>query len=127
MKVAAVMIVRDEADILSINVAHHLALGIDEFWIIDNGSTDGTTRLLRKLTRRGVPIRWQRDDGPFAQSAMTSTLARDAHRAGADWVVAVDADEFWTTSGPSLHRVLGTAGAGVVALAAEVVNYVQAR
>ena len=88
VKVAALMIVRNEEDILPINLAHHLALGIDEFWIIDNGSTDGTTRTLQKLARRGVPIRWHRDDGPFSQSEMTTALARDAWRAGADWVGA---------------------------------------
>jgi glycosyltransferase involved in cell wall biosynthesis len=94
MKVAGLMVVRDEADIVGVNLAHHRRAGIDEFWIIDNGSTDATSDVLRRASRRGG-VHWRRDDGPFAQSAMTTELARDARRSGADWVVAIDADEFW--------------------------------
>ncbi len=106
MRVAALMIVRDEADVLAINLAHHRALGIDDFWIIDNGSTDATPEILRKAAAANASIRWQRDDGPFAQPEMTTALARDAHRAGADWIVAIDADEFWVTDDRSLHEIL---------------------
>jgi Glycosyl transferase family 2 len=127
VKVAALMIVRDEADLLGVNLAHHRALGIDEFWIIDNGSTDATTDILRKAAADHDSIRWQRDDGLFAQPEMTTALARDAQRAGADWVVAIDADEFWVTDGRPLHEILGATDLGIGSLAAEVVNYVQGR
>jgi len=127
MRIAAVMLVRDEADVLAVNLAHHRALGIDDFWIIDNGSSDSTPEILRKAAADHPAIRWQRDDGPFSQSEMTSGLARDAHRAGAGWVVAIDADEFWVTDGRRLHEILDAAGPGVGALAVDVVNYVQGR
>ena len=127
MRVAALMLVRDEADVLGANLAHHRALGIDDFWIVDNGSTDATGDILRKAARDDASIRWHRDDGPFAQSEMTSALARDAHRAGADWVVAIDADEFWVTDGRNLHAVLDGTAPSVAALAVDVVNFVQGR
>ena len=126
MKVAALMIVRDEADVVGVNLAHHRAVGIDEFWVIDNGSSDATTDILRKASGDGA-VHWRRDDGPFAQAAMTTELARDAHRAGADWVVVIDADEFWVTDGRDLHRILGAVDGDVGCLAVDVVNYVQAR
>jgi hypothetical protein len=126
MKVAGLMVVRDEADIVGVNLAHHRRAGIDEFWIIDNGSTDATSDVLRRASRRGG-VHWRRDDGPFAQSAMTTELARDARRSGADWVVAIDADEFWVTDGRDLHDVLRAVEDDVGALAADVVNYVQGR
>ncbi len=127
MRVAALMIVRDEADVLAINLAHHRALGIDDFWIIDNGSTDATPEILRKTAAADASIRWWRDDGPFAQPEMTTALARDAHRAGADWIVAIDADEFWVTDDRPLREILAAADPGVATLAADVVNYVQGR
>ncbi len=127
MKVAGLMVVRDEADIIGCNLAHHLGLGIDEFWIIDNGSSDGTVAALRRVARRHPEVRWRIDAGPFDQSSLTSELARDAVRAGADWVMAIDADEFWVTNGPTLPEQLDAAPRRVAALSADVVNYVQAR
>jgi glycosyltransferase involved in cell wall biosynthesis len=126
MKVAALMIVRDEADVLAVNLAHHRAVGIDEFWIVDNGSTDATPDILRAASV-DAHVHVTRDDGPFAQSSMTTQLAREAHRAGADWVLPIDADEFWVTDGRSLHEILGATDARVGALTADVVNFVQGR
>jgi hypothetical protein len=127
MRVAALMLVRDEADILAVNIAHHRAIGIDDFWVVDNGSVDSTPDILRKLARKHDTIRWQRDAGPFAQQEMTSALAHDAYRAGADWVVAIDVDELWVTDGRALHDVLGEIDPSIAALNVDVVNYVQGR
>jgi len=119
-----ISIVRNEADILRVNVLHHLALGIDRFLIVDNGSSDGTDRVLRELgaDRR---IRWTRDDGPYRQSEITTELARQAVREGARWVLPIDADEFWWASGGDLRRLLDDSAAG--ALRAQVLNFVQRR
>jgi len=124
MQIFGVMVVRNEADILAINVAHHFALGIDHFLIADNGSSDGTDRLLEKLTDDGR-VRWTRADGPFVQSELASALAREAFLRGADWVVPVDADEFWYAPEGNFREVLERSSAG--ALEAEVVNFIQRR
>src|SRR5688500_7026325 len=124
MKVFGVMVVRNEADILAINVAHHLAIGIDRILIVDNGSSDGTDRVLEELGRSGR-VRWLRMDGPFHQSEVASALAREAYLRGADWVVPIDADEFWFAPGGDFRKVLQESSAG--ALQAEVVNFIQAR
>ena len=52
-------------------------------------------------------------------------LAREAFEEGADWVVPVDADEFWHAPGGDLRRVLEDAEAGV--LRAQAVNFIQRR
>jgi len=122
--IAAIAIVRNEADILRVNVQHHLALGVDRFLIVDNGSSDGTDRVLRELDA-DPRIRWTRDDGPYRQSEITTELAREAVRGGARWVLPVDADEFWWVSGGDLRRVLEGSGAG--ALRVQVLNFVQRR
>src|SRR5512143_161327 len=94
MKVFGLMIVRNEVDILRINVLHHFSLGVDRFLIVDNGSTDGTDGVLRELSANGR-LEWRRDGGPYRQSEITTELAQEAFRQGADWVIPVDADEFW--------------------------------
>jgi len=64
--------------------------------------------------------------GVFLQSAMASDVAREAFLRGADWVIPIDADEFWHVPDGTLRDVLDASGdAGV--LEAEVVNFVQHR
>jgi glycosyltransferase involved in cell wall biosynthesis len=63
MKIAAVMTLRNEVHIAPVNLAYHHAQGIDEFWIIDNGSEDGTVEVLRVLSQRHGWIRWESDPG----------------------------------------------------------------
>ena len=124
MKIVAISMVRDEADIIATNILFHLATGIDEFLILDNGSSDATPRILRAMSRRTGRVRWTRDAGPYLQSKMTTDLARDAHRDGADWVLVIDGDEFWSAEG-GLKAFLAQTPAQV--LYAPVVNFIQRR
>ena len=124
MQIFGVMAVRNEADIVGINVAHHLAAGLDRILVADNGSTDGTAELLEGLSRDGG-VRWTSAEGAFRQSELTSALAREAFLQGADWVVPIDADEFFQAPGGDLREVLERSRAG--ALQVEVVNFIQRR
>ena len=117
--------VRNEADIIRLNVLYHLASGIDRMVVVDNGSTDGTDKVLQQLSLEHAGVRWSRDDGPFLPSRVMTKLAREAFEEGADWVVPVDADEFWHAPGGGLRRALENAEAGV--LRAQAVNFIQRR
>ena len=124
MKIFGVMMVRNEADILRVNFLHHLDQGVDYFLVVDNGSWDGTGGVLQELSRSGR-LGWIRDPGPYQQSEITTELAREAFRSGADWVVPIDADEFWWAPGGDFRGVLEESEAG--ALEVEVVNFIQRR
>ena len=124
MTVYGLMCVRNEADLVETTIRYHLALGIDRILVIDNGSTDGTDRILCRLAR-DLPVRWTYCGATFLQSDLTTLLAHEAYLEGADWVVPIDADEFWWTPGRPLREVLAASGSAV--LAAAVVNFVQAR
>jgi hypothetical protein len=127
MTVAGVMLVRDEDDILAINLRHHLHL-VDQLFVIDNGSSDQTPHVLRRFARRFPQLHWTTDTGPYLQSKLSTQLAHDARKAGAEWVVSIDADEFWRpTTGDSLAAVLADARPDVGALHVPVIHYVQAR
>ena len=114
--------VRNEADIIRVNVLHHLSLGLDCLLIVDNGSTDGTDRELQRLSR-DRRVRWHRDDSPYRQSEIITGLARDAFRSGADWVLPLDADEFWWAPHGNFTDVLALSTAGAIRV--EVVNFIQ--
>ena len=106
MKLAMAMKVRDEADIIELNLRYHAAQGIDDFIVTDNGSTDGTLEVLE---------RW-RDDGRLRLISEPSTedfrekghwwvtrMGRMGAELGADWVLHADADELWWPAGTTLR------------------------
>jgi glycosyltransferase involved in cell wall biosynthesis len=103
MSVAAVMLVKDEADVIEPVVRH--TLGQVDFAIVaDNGSTDGTREILEGFDVTIV------DDPEIAyqQSRKMSALAEKARAAGAEWVVPVDGDELWYARGGRLGDVLAS-------------------
>jgi Glycosyl transferase family 2 len=124
IRIVAVMVVRNEAELLPVNVRYHAAQGVSEFRIVDNGSSDATSERLRELAR-SLNILWTRDAGPYHQSEIVTGLAAEACRDGADWILPIDADEFWSAGNRSLAQALEASTAG--AIEARVVNFVQDR
>ena len=57
------------------------------------------------ITRDGR-VKWTQDKGKYRQAEITTELAREAHSQGADWVIPIDADEFWYAPGDNLRSVL---------------------
>jgi hypothetical protein len=125
VKVIGISLVRNEADVIGVTIAHHLALGLDGIVVADNGSTDGTDEVLRRISKGESRLRWRRDESPFDQAVLTTRLAREAYDLGADWVVPFDADEFWWAGGKDLKTILARTDASV--LSVELVTFVQAR
>ena len=54
MKLVMTLLVRDEDDILALNLEHHLAQGIDRFIVTDNRSRNSTPQILRRYAERGL-------------------------------------------------------------------------
>ena len=126
MKLAAVMMVRDEETILATNLNYHRSLGVSEFWVVDNGSEDRTTEILEHQNRLHGDVHWHTDPGRYLQSEITTGAASEAIAEGADWIVAIDADEFWWLAQGSLPTLLSdTRDAG--GLLCRVDNFVQRR
>jgi glycosyltransferase involved in cell wall biosynthesis len=125
MRVAALMMVRNEADIVAVNVRYHRSVGITDFFVIDNGSVDSTPQVLAELAREIPGVRWTRDTGSFHQALITTGLAQEAHAAGVDWVVPIDADEFWYPGTSGFSGVLASCDAP--ALEVDLATFVQRR
>jgi hypothetical protein len=95
MKLVAVSVVKNEADIIEAFVRHTRSW-VDAHLIFDHDSTDGTREILFELVREGLPLRL------FAGTALANLQqSRSNHLArlafmdmGADWVLPLDADEF---------------------------------
>jgi hypothetical protein len=119
-----ISVVRNEADIIGTTICHHFNEGFDLLIVADNDSSDGTTILLERMASEDRRLRISRVTGAFRQSDILTSLAQDAVRAGASWIVAFDADEFW-------HAPQGVAEAlrsvKEDALEVSVVNFIQHR
>lgn len=94
MRLVAVSIVKNEADIIEAFVRHTLAW-VDHHLIFDHDSTDGTRQILGALRREGLPVGLFTDDHlGNLQQARSNHLTRVAVRDhAADWILPLDADE----------------------------------
>ena len=92
-RIALCAIVRNEIRGIVEWLAHYKALGVDDFLIYDNDSTDGTSEVLRVLDEAGelVHLPW-----PHEMGARPQRLAYEHARkhSEADWIAFFDADEF---------------------------------
>lgn len=105
-----ISMVKNEADIIDSLVRHMLDQDIDRILVVDNGSTDGTYEMLRELSKE-LPIFVGRDREPgYYQAHKMTALASRARRAGAEWVVPFDADEFWFAPGTTVGAYLRSSG-----------------
>ncbi|HEX9016892.1 MAG TPA: glycosyltransferase family 2 protein [Chloroflexota bacterium] len=122
--ITGISMVRNEVDIIRTTLLYHLGSGVDRIMVLDNGSTDGTDRVLETMSRADPRIVWERDDMPFLQADVFTNLARRALQEGADWVLPFDADEFWYAP-RGLKRVLADTSA--VMLRVKLTNFIQRR
>ncbi len=94
VKIYVVMATLNEADIIAKNVDHLLGQGVDRILICDGGSTDGTRDILHWWPGRVETITDPRR--PFKQvQIMCDLIAYAGDHYGADWILPIDADEFW--------------------------------
>ena len=100
------LLVRDEADIVEACVRYHLEHCVDFVVVTDHGSVDRTSEILSEFERGGA-VRVLRESAEIRQAEWTTRMARmAATEHGADWVVNVDADEFWLPRNGSLREIL---------------------
>ena len=101
------LLVRDEADVVDAQIAHHLNAGVDHVIATDNRSEDGTTEILERYAADGRLHLIREAGEDLRQSEWVTRMARlAATDFGADWVLNADADEFWWPDGESLKDVL---------------------
>ena len=119
MRLFGVAMVRNEADVIEALVRHNLRV-LDGLAIADHGSLDGTSEILPSLQAEGLPLRvGQAGEAAFFQSRHMTRLAREALSGGnADFVFALDADEFLKVrSRANLERALAVVPPGMHVLA----------
>ena len=105
MRIAAHLGVKDEITLVEKTIAHLRAIGVDLIIAVDAYSTDGTADVLSAYRSD--------DDFWFVQMSDLEPDVEDkawlrknlelVQRANADWVIFVDADEYWLPASGSLR------------------------
>jgi hypothetical protein len=116
VKIIMTLLVRDAEGLLRDNLDFHLRKGVDFFLITDNGSKDGTSRIIAEYVAAGLAesIVEPRDD--YSQGRWVTRMARRAEELGADWVINSDDDEFWCPRSGTLREVLSVVSPRCLAL-----------
>jgi Glycosyl transferase family 2 len=105
MKLVMTLLVRDEQDIVRENLDFHLAHGVDQVIVTDNGSEDATVEILREYESQGVVRLLFEPTDDYSQGRWVTRMARLAATEGADWVINNDADEFWWPRAGTLRSI----------------------
>ncbi|MFT6258487.1 MAG: hypothetical protein ACJA0S_000454 [Rickettsiales bacterium] len=95
-KLVMTLLARNEEDIIEECIKFHLSHGVDFIIATDNSSIDGTRDIFLKYQEKGVLHLIDEPDHNYQQTKWVNRmimLARDEYKA--DWVINVDADEFW--------------------------------
>ena len=106
---------RNEAELLRLNLAHHLAWGFDHVAVADNESTDATQDVLREFDGAVTATTIREPTDRFA--VLPGLLARIEARFGAvAWLAVSDTDEFWWAPEADLRDLLARMPAEFVAI-----------
>lgn len=102
MKILCITAMRNEGPHLLEWIAHHRALGVDEFLVYTNDCDDGTDAMLDVLAEEGW-LHHIRHEVPSDKSVQWQAL-KDARTQpsyqSADWVMMIDCDEFVNLAEP---------------------------
>ena len=101
--ITAILGVRDEVELIGASIAHLRRIGVDHICVVDYGSVDGTLDVVKSAQRRGWVSLTQADPDVVVDHAASSAHDLAIARAtGAEWMITVDADEFWLPATGSL-------------------------
>src|ERR1700712_1473629 len=111
MKIAACLIVKNEARDIAEWIAYHSILGIDTFLVYEKGSSDGPLAMLAAAAClfdvRVTP--WHSHPGTIQFEAYEHALR--SNRGEFDWIAVIDSDEFLVIHPPhTLQRLCAAAG-----------------
>jgi hypothetical protein len=96
VKISAILSVLDEVELIEQAIHHLRAIGVDLIIACDLGSSDGTYEIMERYRSDDDfwLFRLTQNSGHWDEDGDRAIIAL-AKSAGVDWVLALDADEFW--------------------------------
>jgi glycosyltransferase involved in cell wall biosynthesis len=95
MLIGAVLVVRDEEELLERNLAYHLDAGFDIIAVLDHCSRDRSVDILQRAGHDKRIVVFREDNPVFDNERLVNwLLGQLLQRARVDWIFPLDADEF---------------------------------
>ena len=110
MLIAAIVGVKNEDTLIDQCLRHLFDIGVDTVVVEDYGSTDATLRRVAQWPSAKVAVRHFDESRNLDLQAWGRHEAELARRTGADWVLFLDADEFWLPRNGSIRELLSQSG-----------------
>lgn len=105
--VAILMTVRDEESYIDLNISYHLDLGFDYIFVVNHCSTDNTGKILQSYKDDPRVIVIEEKNQTFDHAAIANKLLNCANqRYKIDWFTFLDADEFLSVQGGTIHNFI---------------------
>jgi hypothetical protein len=106
-KIAAISLIKNEVDVIALNLQHLFDCGVRNFAIADNGSTDTTLNVIRQFATEAptATIFVLNDPIPahLQSKKITALSAFAASYFRSEWILPFDADDFfWVSPGPRI-------------------------
>ncbi|MDD6498716.1 MAG: glycosyltransferase family 2 protein [Bacteroidales bacterium] len=116
-RIVMTLLVKNEEEMLAKHLEFHHAMGVDQFVITDNNSTDRTPEIIAAYKAKGwVAEVINEPSTDYSQKAWVDRMIETARtKCGADWIINADADEFWLPACGSFPELLKDARANVLA------------
>ena len=114
MMISACYIVKNEEENLQCSIAS-IKTQVDEIVVVDTGSTDNTVAIAKKAGANVYHYQWQDDFSKARNFALS--------KAHGDWLILLDADEYFTENTSSNIRRAISQAHQADALAVQIVNY----
>jgi len=126
-KVVGLVQARNEWPLLALSISHALIYHVDEVYVLNHSSTDGSfegLQLLEELWKHRIHI-LNFHDPHFWQEASTNALIEVSQEASPDWIYVFDADEFLLTQAcKPLKEILDELDPQYLAIRYEVRNWI---
>jgi glycosyltransferase involved in cell wall biosynthesis len=110
MLISAVVGVKNEDTLIDHCLRHLFDIGVDTVVVEDYGSTDSTLGKVAQWPSTEVGVRHFDESLNLDSQAWGRHEAELARRTGADWVLFLDADEFWLPRNGSIRELLSQSG-----------------
>jgi len=119
MKIAAIVGVKDEYDLIQPCLERLWAVGVGPILVLDDHSVDGTREVVGRLVSRSpAPLALSTFSADFAQNMLVdgSIFGPFIRQHSPDWLLCIDADEFLICINDDLPSVLAGAASPVLSI-----------
>ena len=117
MRIVAYLGVKDEVELIERTIEHLRVIGVDLIIAVDSRSTDGTAEILKSYESEENFWVFQMDD--LGRDDSELWLRRNMEiikKAEAEWVILLDADEYWLPMSGSLKDCLDLGSCDVLSV-----------